>query len=107
MDSKISNAIALKYPPVALIWSDQKPEDALQFKEQKWGCIMWLAASAARGKAAVCDRRTFGCAGGGVGMGIGNEYNLTCTIFYKKIPPKRQQNLVYNGRTPKYYRTKF
>lgn len=74
MDSKIATAIALKYPPVALIWSEQKPEDAVQFKEQKWGCIMWLAASAARGKTAVCDRRTFGCVGGGVGMGFGNQY---------------------------------
>jgi hypothetical protein len=37
MDSKIATAIALKYSPVALIWSKQKPEDAVQFKEQKWG----------------------------------------------------------------------
>jgi len=74
MDSKIATAIALKYPPVALIWSEQKPEDVVQFKEQKWGCIMWLAASAARGKTAVCDRQTFGCVGGGVGMGFGNQY---------------------------------
>ena len=41
MDSKIATAIALNYPPVALIWSEQKPEDVVQFKEQKWGCIMW------------------------------------------------------------------
>ena len=40
MDSKISRAIALKYPPVALIWSEHQPENAIQFKKQKWGCIM-------------------------------------------------------------------
>ena len=74
MDSKISRAIALKYPPVALLWSEQQPENAIQFKKQKWGCIMWLAAGAARGKTAVCDRQTFGCVGGGVGMGFGNQY---------------------------------
>ena len=74
MDSKIANVIALKYAPVALIWSEQKPEGAVQFKEQTWGCIMWLVASAAKGKTAVCDRRTFGCVGGGVGMGFGNQY---------------------------------
>jgi len=51
MESKIAQAIALKHHPVALIWSDDKPEGALQFKEHKWGCIMWLASSAARGKA--------------------------------------------------------
>ena len=74
MESKIAEAIALKHNPVALIWSDEKPEGALQFKERKWGCIMWLAASAAKGKAAVCDRNTFGCFGGGVGMGFGDQY---------------------------------
>ena len=42
MDSKISNAIALKYPPVALIWSEQKPENIIQSKEQNWDCTMWL-----------------------------------------------------------------
>ncbi|MDY6881889.1 MAG: DUF169 domain-containing protein [Desulfatiglans sp.] len=74
MISKIADATSLKYPPVALIWSEEKPEGAIQFKEQKWGCVMWLVAGAARGKTAVCDRRTFGCVGGGVGMGFGNQY---------------------------------
>ena len=74
MQSKISNAIRLRYPPVALIWSDNKPENATQFKKGIWGCIMWLVASAAKGKASVCDRETFGCFGGGVGIGFGNQY---------------------------------
>ena len=74
MESKIANAISLNYQPVALIWSDQKPAEAMQFKQGKWGCIMWLAASAAKGKAAACDRKTFGCFGGGVGMGFGDQY---------------------------------
>ncbi|MGD9226002.1 MAG: DUF169 domain-containing protein [Desulfobacterales bacterium] len=74
MESKITNAISLTYQPVALIWSDQKPAEAMQFQQGKWGCIMWLAASAAKGKAAACDRKTFGCFGGGVGMGFGDQY---------------------------------
>jgi uncharacterized protein (DUF169 family) len=74
MESKIAEAISLKYQPVALIWSDEKPAKAVQFQEGKWGCIMWLAASAAKGKAAACDRKTFGCFGGGVGMGFGDQY---------------------------------
>ena len=74
MNSKISEAMALTYPPVALMWSDQKPETAVQFQEQKWGCIMWLVAAAAKGKTAACDRKTFGCFGGGVGIGFGDQY---------------------------------
>jgi hypothetical protein len=74
MESKIASAISLNYHPVAMIWSDQMPAQAMQFKEGKWGCIMWLAAGAAKGKAAACDRKTFGCFGGGVGMGFGDQY---------------------------------
>jgi hypothetical protein len=74
MESKIAGAISLKFQPIALLWSDEKPAEALQFQEGKWGCIMWLAASAAKGKAAACDRKTFGCFGGGVGMGFGDQY---------------------------------
>ena len=74
MESKIANAISLNYQPVALIWSDQEPAEAVQFQQGKWGCIMWLAAGAAKGKAAACDRKTFGCFGGGVGMGFGDQY---------------------------------
>ncbi len=72
--SKVAEAIRLKYPPVALIWTDQKPEKAVQFRKGRWGCIMWLVASAARGKTTVCDRETFGCFGGGVGVGFGEQY---------------------------------
>jgi hypothetical protein len=74
MESKIANAISLNYQPVALIWSDREPAQAVQFQEGKWVCIMWLAASAAKGKAAACDRKTFGCFGGVVGMGFGDQY---------------------------------
>lgn len=35
---------------------------------------MWLVASAAKGRVATCDRKTFGCWGGGVGVGFGNQY---------------------------------
>ena len=74
MESKIAKAIRSQYQPVALIWSDQKPAGAMQFQEGKWGCVMWLAASAAKGKTAVADSNTFGCFGGGVGLGFGNQY---------------------------------
>ncbi|MCX6223554.1 MAG: DUF169 domain-containing protein [Bacteroidia bacterium] len=74
MESSIANAIQLKYQPVALLWSDEKPVDAMQFAEGKWGCVMWLIVHAAKGKAAVADKNTFGCFGGGVGLGFGNQY---------------------------------
>ncbi len=74
MESQIAKAIRPVHQPVAIIWSDEKPSGAMQFQENKWGCVMWLAASAAKGKVAVADAETFGCVGGGVGLGFGNQY---------------------------------
>lgn len=74
MESKLFQALGLKYQPVAIIWSDEKPDKAMVFKEGKWGCVMWLLAAAAKGKTAAFDKNTYGCWGGGVGLGFGNQY---------------------------------
>jgi len=74
VESRIANALKMVLNPVAIIWSNKKPENALQFKEGKWGCVMWLFANATKGKTAVFDRKTYGCWGGGVGLGFGNKY---------------------------------
>ncbi len=74
MESRIAKALRLKHSPVALVWADDIPEDAMQFKEGKWGCVMWLVSAAAKGRAAGASRKTFGCFGGGVGLGFGNQY---------------------------------
>lgn len=75
MISKIAQSIRLANHPVALIWSDTAPQDALQFKPGRWGCVASLfAAVASKGKTAVFDRNTYGCWGGGVGLGFGNCY---------------------------------
>jgi hypothetical protein len=50
MQSQIAQALGLRHHPVALLWADEKPDGAIQFKEGKWGCIMWLVAHAARGE---------------------------------------------------------
>ena len=74
MRSKISESINLRYSPVAIVFTDEKPEGALQFKEGRWGCVIAMLAGAAKGKTAVFDRKTYGCIGGGTGLGFGNTY---------------------------------
>lgn len=74
MRSKISEYLNLKTEPVVTIWSDEAPEDKIQFQKNKRGCIISLMTAAANGKTAVVDAETFGCPGGGVGLGFGNQY---------------------------------
>ncbi|MBD3219206.1 MAG: hypothetical protein GF310_13100 [candidate division Zixibacteria bacterium] len=75
MECKLVDKLKLKLNPVAIVFTDDKPEDAMQFRKGKWGCVMMLFSQAARGKKAVFDRETFGCFGGGTGLGFGNQYH--------------------------------
>lgn len=86
MKSKLIDSLKLEYAPVALIWVNEKPVKALEFGMDKWGCIMFHLAAAAKGKTAVISRESFGCPGGGVGMGFGNRYldfPGGCEAFYR------------------------
>jgi len=74
MESVMAKVIALKHEPVAIVFTNTKPEGALQFKEGKFGCIMAMFAATTRGRQAAFDRKTFGCPGGGTGLGFGNQY---------------------------------
>jgi uncharacterized protein (DUF169 family) len=75
MESQLADALNLKYPPVAVLWSNDMPADALQFVPGRWGCVMAsFGVTAERGRPAVFDQETYGCWGGGVGLGFGNCY---------------------------------
>ncbi|GET33837.1 hypothetical protein PbJCM13498_27000 [Prolixibacter bellariivorans] len=69
--SKIAEAIGLKNHPVAAFRSTVKPDNASQFKEGRWGCVVSLLNNAAKGRTAVFDEKSTPCMGGQVGLGLG------------------------------------
>ena len=74
MNSRLVSALRLAASPVAVILTDTKPDGALQFKEGAWGCVASTMVAVSKGKTAVFDRKTFGCPGGGTGLGFGDQY---------------------------------
>jgi uncharacterized protein (DUF169 family) len=75
MKSKLLDAIGLQTHGVALTWADTAPEAAIRFKPGRWGCVVSLIATVAtKGRVGAFDRETYGCWGGGIGLGFGNCY---------------------------------
>ena len=48
MDSKIAKAIKLKNQPIAVYRTDIKEDNALQFKEGVWGCVIEIGRASCR-----------------------------------------------------------
>ncbi len=75
MKSITAEKLLLDHEPVAILWSDTKPEGALQIKPHVQTCIMpFFAQVVTKGKTAVFDRETYGCPGARAGLGFGNGY---------------------------------
>ncbi len=75
LTSAIARKTGITTEPVAIVWTDEKPPGALEFKEGAWGCVMWLFAKVAlEGRTAVFGRETIGCAGAAMGLGFGRPF---------------------------------
>jgi len=76
MNSKLVNALKLQMQPVAIIHTDEKPVEGLHFKEgNMFGCVAsLLVAASKKNSLAYFDRKTYGCPGGGTGLGFGDCY---------------------------------
>ncbi len=74
MHSQLADALGPKHPPVAILLSDTRPEGAIQFKPGRMGCVAAMLLTAAGGRPVCFDGQTFGCPGGGAGLGFGDCY---------------------------------
>jgi uncharacterized protein (DUF169 family) len=75
MKSITAEKLGLANEPVAILWSNIRPEEALQIKPHGQTCILpFFAQVATKGKTAVFDRESYGCPGARAGLGFGNGY---------------------------------
>ena len=76
MHSQLVNDLKLKMQPVAVMLTVNKPEDGLHFKEgSRRGCVASMLVSASKkNRMAYFDRKSYGCPGGGTGLGFGDRY---------------------------------
>lgn len=81
MQSEIAQRLKLRYSPIAILFSNEKPQSVLEFKEGSWGCVAAMLTAAAKGRRAVFSRTTFGCEGGGIGLGLLHEYSEGMEYF--------------------------
>ena len=71
MKSITAEKLRLDHEPVAILWSNTKPEGALQIKPHGQTCIMpFFAQVAMKGKTAVFDRESYGCPVPGPALGL-------------------------------------
>ncbi|MCR2018360.1 DUF169 domain-containing protein [Blautia pseudococcoides] len=106
MISKISKEIRTEIEPIAMLFSDTKPDKSIQIKSEKWVCAMNLIAMAAKGKTVVFDKKSCGCVGAGTGFGFGNQYKQfpggeECSYYFFSVGNKewedgRNQIIEYN-----------
>ncbi len=82
MKSSLVNSLSLKYDPVAIFLSNEKPEGTLQGKEGQRSCTIPLFLAAAKGKTVAFHRKTVTCNGGKVGFGFGQFPNYPDGIEY-------------------------
>lgn len=74
MLSRLVDKLDFDLEPVAISFTDNKPEGALQFEEGKRGCVGSMMVAAAKGATVVFDEKTYGCPGGGVGLCFGDTF---------------------------------
>jgi len=78
MKSVIVKHLNPEFDPVAVVWSNTIPADAFQYKNGKFGCVLYLFAEAStRGRIAGGSRESIICTGGRAALGFGTGFDAS------------------------------
>jgi hypothetical protein len=99
MKSTVVKHLKPEFEPVAVVWSDDIPDNAVEFKEGRFGCILHLFAEASRrGRVAGGSRDTVVCPGGRGALGFGVDFvesesqlDHLAALFSKGLESARDQ----------------
>ncbi|NDO47855.1 DUF169 domain-containing protein [Clostridium sp. MD294] len=104
MTSKIAELLKCSRMPVALIRTNQKPEQALMFKEGNKGCVIALLNVASQGKISALSEETIGCPGGKSGTGF-KPFQLGKIEYFLSTGGKENKEGEYYKESPELART--
>ncbi len=99
MKSSVVEHLKPEFEPVAVVWSDDIPDHALEFTGGRFGCILHLFAEAScKGRVAGGSRDTVVCSGGRAALGFGvvfveseDQLDHHAAIFAKGLESARDQ----------------
>lgn len=106
-NSLLTRELKLRYPLIAVIPSDNKPDSSVIPRQSGWSCTINLIMLAAKGATVATDRKSIRCPGGKTGMGFGNYYSRhldTVSSFLSTGKPGRFEGEGYK-KTPQLART--
>ena len=100
MESTIVAHLQPEFEPVAVVWADELPDGAVEFKAGRFGCVLDLFAEASvRGRVAGGSRDTVVCDGGRAALGFGVDFigseervDHLATIFSKGLASARDES---------------
>jgi len=75
MKSNIAKAIKLRNSPIAIMFTNEQPKEAMMFGQGKRGCVIPMFTAAAGGKIVAFNRKTTGCNGAVTGLCFGNAWD--------------------------------